>query len=51
MQAGLFLKLYDDMKPKFGKDADKRAERPTLAALPDIEEDRMERLLRERQRH
>lgn len=50
LQSGLVLALYDDIKPKARSEDDVRAEKPSLAALADLEEDRQVRLLGERQR-
>ena len=50
VQSGLILALYDDIKPKVRLEDDVRPERPNLAALADLEEERQLRLLGERQR-
>lgn len=52
-QAGLWLALYDDLKPKFDPEALTKAPRPVLPELPmmDGEEEAREQKLRDRQRH
>lgn len=50
MQAGQVTKIYDELKPKPRNLDEEKPARPTMANLPDIEEDRLERLLRDRRR-
>lgn len=52
LQAGLFLKLYDDTKPRFDPEQLAQPARPLVPELPDAgEEEERERALRERKRH
>ena len=50
-QAGLFLQLYDDVKPKFDPTLLTRPVKPVLANLPDPDEEEQEKRVRSRQRH
>lgn len=51
MQSGMISAIYDTVKPKASFDRDERPIRPIVAALPDFDEERKERLLQEKRRN